>query len=252
MRPVIQAIGISKAFDGVQALRHIDLSVDRGDFFGIFGPNGAGKTTLLRVLSGQLRATEGDAFVAGINVKDSVEVKRHIGIVPEAEMLPSFLTLEEFLQFVARIRGIAYDRVEYWLGYLELSDKRNALCKDLSKGTKQKLMLASAFIHEPKILFLDEPFINLDPMYQRKMREYLMRYVKAGNTIFLCSHILEIAEKLCTTVAIINDGRIIRSGTLDELQVCEGESLGDIFCRSVEECDDGDVSKDSMDDKGTA
>lgn len=232
---VIRAENIRKCFDDFAALDNINIDIGAGDFFGLFGPNGAGKTTMLRIMTGQLEPSSGEAFVLGNNVKNSVEVKKKIGIVPEYESPPSFLTPEEFLSFVCSIRDVDDKNVEYWLDFFDLSRKRKALCKELSKGMRQKLMLASAFIHKPKILFLDEPFINIDPIYQKKVRKYLIDYVKNGNTIFLCSHLLEIAEKLCNKIAIINNGKIIGKGTLDELRQRKNESLEEIFCRLVEE-----------------
>jgi ABC-2 type transport system ATP-binding protein len=231
---VIHTENIRKCFGDFAALDNINIDIGAGDFFGLFGPNGAGKTTMLRIMTGQLEPSSGEAFVLGNNVKNSVEVKKKIGIVPEYESPPSFLTTEEFLSFVCSIRDVDDKNVEYWLDFFDLSRKRKTLCKDLSKGMRQKLMLASAFIHKPKILFLDEPFINLDPIYQKKVRKYLTDYVKNGNTIFLCSHLLEIAEKLCNKIAIINNGKIIGKGTLDELRKRKDETLEEIFCRMVE------------------
>ena len=120
-----------------------------------------------------------------------------------------------------------------WLDWFGIEDKRETLCKDLSKGQRQKVMLAGAFIHEPRLLFLDEPFVNLDPIYQRKCRELLMEHIGEGGTIFLCSHILEVAERMCTRVAVIDQGRVLAAGTLDELRENSGEDLEDIFIRLV-------------------
>ena len=117
-----------------------------------------------------------------------------------------------------------------WFG---LEDKRNTMCKDLSKGQRQKVMLASAFIHKPKLLFLDEPFANLDPIYQRKCREWLLSHVKQGGTIFLCSHVLEMAERMCNRMAIINDGKVLAAGTVRELKQDVKETLEDVFIRLV-------------------
>jgi len=232
---VIRAENIRKCFGDFAALDNINIDIGAGDFFGLFGPNGAGKTTMLRILTGQIQPSSGEAFVLGDNVKNSVEVKKKIGIVPEYESPPSFLTPEEFLSFVCSVREIDEKNVGYWLDFFDLSRKKKTLCKDLSKGMRQKLMLASAFIHEPEILFLDEPFINLDPIYQKKIRNYLKDYVENNGTIFLCSHILEIAEKLCNKITIINNGKIICNGLLDELRKRKDESLEDVFCRLVED-----------------
>lgn len=237
MMAVIEVKDISKRFDNFLALDKVSLSVEEGDFFGLFGPNGAGKTTLLRILTGQIEATSGFATVLGIDVNHSpIEVKKRIGIVPESETPPSFLTASEFLYFVGRVRRIddVDSKVDYWLNYFELKDKESSLCKDLSKGMRQRIMLASAFIHSPKLLFLDEPFINLDPIFQRKVRGYLTEYVREGGSVFMCSHILEIAEKLCNKIAIINNGKIIGRGKLEDLRVSKDDTLEQIFLRLVE------------------
>lgn len=115
-----------------------------------------------------------------------------------------------------------------------MEGERDVLCRDLSKGQRQKVMLASAFVHEPEILLLDEPFINLDPIYQRRVREYLRGLVEGGGTVFMCTHILEIAERLCTRVAVMNRGRIADQGTVDKMRAVEGEGLEEIFMRLVE------------------
>jgi ABC-2 type transport system ATP-binding protein len=162
-------------------------------------------------------------------------LKANIGIVPESESPPSFLTPAEFLQFVARLRGLdnLEQNVEHWLDWFGLQEKRDTMCKDLSKGQRQKVMLASAFIHKPKLLFLDEPFANLDPIYQRKCREWLLDHVKDGGTIFLCSHVLEMAERMCNRMAIINNGKVLAAGTVTGLKENESETLEDVFIRLV-------------------
>jgi len=233
----ILANNISKSFGDYKALDGIDLKIKCGEFFGLLGPNGAGKTTLLRILTGQLDQDIGEAKVMNLSISDPIGIKRISGIVPEAESPPSFLTAEEFLKFVCRLRNLdnLEEKVSMWLNFFEIEEKKEILCKDLSKGQRQKLMLCAAFIHEPKLLFLDEPFINLDPIFQRKVREYLFNLVKEGCTIFMCTHILEIAEKLCTEVAVINKGKIISQGSLEKIRLNEGEHLEDIFMRLIEE-----------------
>ena len=233
----IFANNISKSFGDYKALDGINLKVKEGEFFGLLGPNGAGKTTLVRILTGQLDQDSGNAEVMNLSTSDSIEIKRISGIVPEAESPPSFLTAEEFLKFVCRLRNLdnIESRVSKWLDFFEIEEKKEILCKDLSKGQRQKLMLSAALIHEPKLLFLDEPFINLDPIFQKKVREYLFNLVKEGCTIFMCTHILDIAEKLCTEVAVINKGKIISQGILDKIRLKEGEHLEDIFMRLIEE-----------------
>ena len=179
--------------------------------------------------------------ILGFNaVSDPQKVKANIGIVPESESPPSFLTPTEFLEFVARLRRVEdiETKVEHWLDWFGLDEKRDTMCKDLSKGQRQKVMLAAAFIHKPKLLFLDEPFANLDPIYQRKCRQWLLDHVKDGGTIFLCSHVLEMAERMCNRMAIINDGRVLAAGTVKGLKQNQDETLEDVdgiwhLCRTV-------------------
>ena len=233
--PVIEVKDINKSFGETQVLKDVCLGVEKGEFFGLFGPNGAGKTTLLRIITGQLAPDSGETITSGVSHRDPIGVKRLVGIVPEAETPPTFLTARETLELTCRIRGIDdLGRVDHWLNFFEITDKADVLCRDISKGQRQKVMLASAFIHEPEILLVDEPFINLDPIYQRKVREYLRGLVLEGRTIFMCTHILEIAEKLCTKIAVIHEGRIVSSGSMDELRVGD-EDLEDIFLRVVDQ-----------------
>ncbi|RJU95191.1 MAG: ABC transporter ATP-binding protein [Candidatus Poseidoniales archaeon] len=227
---------MGKRYGDFVALHPLNVEVHSGEFFGVFGPNGAGKSTFIKLLTGQLRPSIGQIEILGIDAEDSPQkLKANIGIVPESESPPSFLTPAEFLQFVARLRGLDNlgKNVEHWLDWFGLQEKRDTMCKDLSKGQRQKVMLASAFIHKPKLLFLDEPFANLDPIYQRKCREWLLDHVKEGGTIFLCSHVLEMAERMCNRMAIINNGKVLAAGTVTGLKENESETLEDVFIRLV-------------------
>src|SRR2546426_9108636 len=213
----IQASQLTKRYGTVDALKGIDLAVEPGEFFGLFGPNGAGKTTMLRILTGQLRPTTGEARVLNIDVvQEPLQVKSLVGIVPEVESPPSYLTAHEYLYFVGRVRRLdrLEERIAHWFEFFDLDEGGTTLCKDLSKGTRQKLILAVAFIHEPALVFLDEPFINLDPIYQRRLKEFLTEYIAGGGTAFMASHLLEIAGKLCDRVAGIQNRPIIPTGAL--------------------------------------
>ncbi len=235
-KPLVRAVDMGKRYGDFVALHPLNVEVHSGEFFGVFGPNGAGKSTFIKLLTGQLRPSIGQIEILGIDAEDSPQkLKANIGIVPESESPPSFLTPAEFLQFVARLRGLdnLEQNVEHWLDWFGLQEKRDTMCKDLSKGQRQKVMLASAFIHKPKLLFLDEPFANLDPIYQRKCREWLLDHVKDGGTIFLCSHVLEMAERMCNRMAIINHGKVLAAGTVTGLKENESETLEDVFIRLV-------------------
>ncbi|HTY47422.1 MAG TPA: ABC transporter ATP-binding protein [Methanomassiliicoccales archaeon] len=226
---------LTKKYGSKVALSSITFGVEGGTFFGCFGPNGAGKSTLLRILTGQIQQTSGEAKVLGLDCRtQGVEIKRLVGIVPEVESPPSYLTASEFLEFAGKVRGIddLDKKVKRWLDFFELQEAHGTLCRDLSKGMRQKVMLAAAFIHEPKLLFLDEPFINLDPIYQRKLREYLTELRDEGRTIFLNSHILEIAQRLCQEVIILDKGKVLTRENMSDM-ARRGEDLEGLFMRLV-------------------
>ncbi len=234
--PAIEVHGLTKRYAKVNALDGVSFSVPEGTFFGCFGPNGAGKSTLLKVLTGQINPTEGEARVLGMDVQgNGIKIRERVGIVPEVESPPSYLTAYEFLYFVAEIRRIddIEGRIERWLDFFDLNATKGTLCKDLSKGMRQKVMLSAAFVHEPRLLFLDEPFVNLDPIYQHKLREYLLDLREEGRTIFLCSHILDMAQKLCQEMVILNHGKVIAAGSVAELT--QKEDLESLFLRMVNE-----------------
>ena len=217
---VISCKNLSKKYDDVLALNGINLEIEEGEFFGLLGPNGAGKTTLLKILTGQIRASEGTSEVLGIDiVKDVMAVKRKIGIVPEQESPPSFLTPREVLEMVTSIREIEEPDIEKWIEFFEMEPLEGRVCRNLSRGQRQKVMLAAAFISKTELLFLDEPFINLDPIVQTKVRDWLVDFVKQGGTVFLNTHLLENAQRLCNRAAIIHQGKIqslISLGQLNE------------------------------------
>ena len=216
---VISCKKLSKKYDDVLALNCINLEIERGEFFGLLGPNGAGKTTLLKILTGQIRASEGTSEVLGIDVvKDVMGVKRKIGIVPEQESPPSFLTPREVLEMVTSIREIEEPDIEKWIEFFEMESLEGRVCRNLSRGQRQKVMLAAAFISKTELLFLDEPFINLDPIVQTKVRGWLSQYVKDGGTVFLNTHLLENAQRLCDRAAIIHNGKIQSVIKMNELE----------------------------------
>jgi ABC-2 type transport system ATP-binding protein len=230
---VIKTEKLTRKFADLVAVDSVSIDIEKGELFGLLGPNGAGKTTLLKLLTGQMEASSGRATVLGADPsKEALRVKSIIGIVPEVESPPTFLTATEYLQYICLVRDIddADGRVKRWLDFMDLLEMRNTMSKDLSKGTKQKLMIAAAFIHEPPLVFLDEPFAGLDPYFQKKVREYILEYLKGGGTVFMCTHILEIAEKMCTSVAVIDRGRIATSGTIAELEK-NGETLDAVFLK---------------------
>ena len=161
--PVINCTNLSKKYDDVEALKNVNLEINEGEFFGLLGPNGAGKTTLLKILTCQLQPSMGNAEVFGLGVNENYsEVKKKISIVPEQESPPSFLTPREVLELVTSIRGIENNEIDHWIKFFELEEMEGRVCRNLSRGQRQKVMLAAAFISKTKLMFLDEPFINLE------------------------------------------------------------------------------------------
>jgi len=235
MKMILEARNISKVYGDVTAVDHVTLSVEEGALFGLLGPNGSGKTTMIKMLTGQVRPTGGSATVLGLDVgKDPVGVRNMVGIIPEQETPPSFLTAMEYLAFVGAVRKIPdlETKADWWFDFLEFRDKKNVLCKDLSRGTRQKLMFAQAFIHEPALALIDEPLINFDPIMQDLVKEYLAGYVKKGKTIFLSTHILEVAEEICSGFAILHKGKLLHSGPVADL-TGRGEHLPQFFLSLV-------------------
>jgi ABC-2 type transport system ATP-binding protein len=231
----VEAHSLTKRFGNLTAVENLNLNIKPGELFGFIGPNGAGKTTTLQMLCGQIAPTSGVAKVMGIDVAaDPIAVKAAVGIVPELEYPPSFLTVEEYLYFVASVRGLEDSgRVDRWIAFFGLEEKRETMCMSLSKGQKKKLTLSAALLHEPGMLFMDEPFLDLDPLIQRKLKSWLLDFVKGGGTVFLNTHILELAEKLCTRVGIIDKGKLVAVGSLEELRKGANEDLEQIFVRLV-------------------
>jgi ABC-2 type transport system ATP-binding protein len=220
-QPIIETRALSKQYGDVTAVDTVSLKVGKGELFGLLGPNGSGKTTMIRMLTGQTRPTGGSATVLGLDaVTDPIGVRKRVGIIPEQETPPSFLTATEYLDFVGEVRHIPDLRkqADWWFDFLEFDDKRDVLCKDLSRGTRQKLMFTQAFLHKPVLALIDEPLINFDPVMQHKVKEYLAGYAKAGNTIFISTHILEIAEEICTGFAILHKGKLIYTGTVADVK----------------------------------
>ena len=221
--PAIVAEGLSRSFGNLVAVDHVDLRVDAGQFFGFLGPNGAGKSTTIRMLTGLLAPTAGRIQLLGLSLEgNAVEVKRQIGVVPEGLALFDRLTGNEFLNFVGQMYGLdratAAQRTADLLDFMDLADRPKTLVVDYSHGMKKKLALAAAVIHGPRILFLDEPFEGVDAIAAGTLKTMLHNMTARGATIFLTSHVLEIVERLCSHVAIINKGRIIAQGSLDEFR----------------------------------
>jgi ABC-2 type transport system ATP-binding protein len=215
--------GLTRRFGGFTAVNQVSFSVAAGQFFGFLGPNGAGKSTTIKMLTGLLEPTAGEVQILGRNLTASaLELKRQIGVVPEEMALLGRLTAPEYLQFVGQMYGLDRPttnlRTQELLEFMNLAQERKKLITDFSHGMQKKLALAAAVIHGPKVLFLDEPFEGVDALAAGSLKAMLQGMIQRGATIFLTSHVLEIVERLCSHVAIIDKGRLVANGSLDELR----------------------------------
>jgi ABC-2 type transport system ATP-binding protein len=240
----IETDKLTKRYDNTVAVDGLDLRVEAGSFFGFLGPNGAGKSTTIKMLTGIVGPTQGTARLLGYELRrNPLQIKRRIGVVPEELCLFENLSAPEYLHFVGRMyqlpRATTATRTEELLALLGLQETGKTLALDFSHGMKKKLALAAALIHDPELLFLDEPFEGIDAVASRTILQVLDRIVARGATVFLTSHILEIVEKLCTHVAIINAGKVVRQGCLKEIAL--GTSLEDLFINEIGEPHDSDL-----------
>jgi len=223
MIPVIETRGLVKRYDDDVAVAGIDLLVGPGEIFGLVGPNGAGKTTTMRILATLLAPTAGEAYVTGVPVTaDPVEVRRRIGYMPDFYGVYDDLRVWEYLDFFGRCYGIGAARrvrmIDELLDIVGLTEKRDAYVESLSRGMRQRLCLAHTLVHDPALLILDEPASGLDPRARVEMREILRELRTMGKTILVSSHILPELGELCTAVAIIDRGRVLRSGTIADIE----------------------------------
>jgi ABC-2 type transport system ATP-binding protein len=221
--PALEIRGLIKRFER-PAVDGLDLTVKRGEFYALVGPNGAGKTTTLRMVAGLLAPDAGQVHLAGIDaLKDPVAAKAVLAWVSDEPMIYDKLTPLEYLEFVAGLwqvdASVAETRAHEHLGWLGLSAHAHERCEGFSKGMRQKVALAGALVHEPKVIILDEPLTGLDAGSARQVKSVLRERVDAGNTVIMTTHILEVAERMADRIGIIAHGRLIAEGTLDELRV---------------------------------
>ena len=238
MELAIETKGLTRMYDDFCAVDHIDLHVESGTFYGFLGPNGAGKSTTIKILTGLLAATEGEIHVLGHNmydIKESLEAKSRIGVVPEDLALFENLTAREHLTFIGRMYLLPAEtlrsRIDELLETLGLADAEKKLVLEYSHGMRKKLALAAALLPNPDMFFLDEPFEGVDAVTSRIIRDMLMGYIGRGSTIFLTSHVLDVVEKLCTHVGIIVKGELVEQAELNELR--RGSSLEERFLEKV-------------------
>jgi ABC-2 type transport system ATP-binding protein len=231
--PAVIVEGLTKRFGDVTAVDNVTFAVSEGEFFGFLGPNGAGKSTTIKVLVGLIAAQYSRVRIAGFDLRtEPMKVKASIGVMLEDPHLYDRLTSREYLQFIGRMYGLAPleadKRTEELIDLMDLGDAANKMIVDYSTGMRKKTVLAAAMIHNPKVLFLDEPFNGIDPVASRKIKDVMSRLVAHGATIFFSSHVMELVEKLCTSLAIIHRGALHFHEPMENIRR-SGRSLEDIF-----------------------
>ena len=248
--PVIVTQKLTKSFGDKQVLEGIDLSVSAGQVLGYIGPNGAGKTTTVKILVGMLGDFGGSARVCGFHVaREPLEVKRRIGYVPEAGALYEALTPMEFLSLVGRLFDMPAPQLEEksleLLRIFGLANERDQRMTTFSKGMKQKVLIIAGLIHNPAVIFLDEPLAGLDANSTVIVKELIAKLASAGRTVFYCSHMMDIVERVCDRIVIVDEGRIVADGTFESLrsQVKEA-SLERIFTQLTSEGGHEQVARD--------
>jgi ABC-2 type transport system ATP-binding protein len=233
----IETHKLSKKFGSLVAVRELELRIPKGTLFGFLGPNGSGKSTTVKMLTGILQPTSGEVFIAGRSLSNEpLEVKRRIGAVPEDLALFESLTIWEHLLMTGPVYGLSSQetgrRAEQLLDYLDLWQGRHTYVEEASSGMRKKCSLAMALIHNPEVLFLDEPFEGIDPVSARNIKDLLLLMVGKGVTVFLTSHILEVVERLVQSFAIIVGGEIVCSQTMEEM-LQSGDTLEELFFKNV-------------------
>jgi ABC-2 type transport system ATP-binding protein len=233
---------LTRSYGDFTAVKPLSLSVERGEMFGFLGPNGAGKTTTIRMMMGILVPSGGRALIHGLDCHtERAQVQRHVGYLPDNPIYYDFLRGREILQFVAEMHGMprndAARRTRELLAEFGLDDAVDEFAVNYSMGMKKKLGLACALIHDPEVLILDEPINGLDPRAAREVQERLRQAAAQGKTIFMSTHLLDMAERVCTRVGIIHRGELVATGTLAELRerVIPGGSLEEVFMKVTEE-----------------
>jgi ABC-2 type transport system ATP-binding protein len=243
MTLALQLVGLSKRFGSQLAVDQLNLDIPQGSLYALLGPNGAGKTTTLRMVAGLLRPDRGDALILGRSVMRSPKAaKQLLAYLPDEPLLYGKLRPLEYLEFVAGLWQIsaakAAPHAEELLKQLNLWNVRHNFCETFSRGMRQKMALAGAFIHQPRVIIMDEPLSGLDAAAARLVKDILAEYVRKGNTVILTTHIMEVAERMADHIGILNRGQLIAEGTLEELRSQTGEAGGtleSVFLELIEQ-----------------
>ena len=230
MRTAVCVQNVHKVYNNVHVVNDLSLMIETGESFGLLGPNGAGKSTTIRMLTTLTKPSDGHLVVAGQDVQQSpLEVRRQIGVVLQQTSVDGDLSVWENMELHGRMHHIPNPqrqrRIQEWLGFVSLSDRRDDKVKTLSGGMKRRLQIARALLHEPKILFLDEPTVGLDPQTRRRLWEIIRSLNQQGMTMLLTTHYMEEVEYLCDRIGILDQGKLIALGTLEELRCHHGKGI---------------------------
>ena len=249
----INARNLSKYYGKLCAVHSLNLKIPLGQIYGLLGPNGAGKTTTVKLLNSIITPSSGDAEVLGYNIKSQKhQVKSNCGFLSESPSLYEKLTAREFIEFVGDLycvpKGIIHKRINAFLKLFDLEKRENDLLEGYSRGMKQKVCLSATLIHDPEILFLDEPTANLDPISARIVKDIILDIVKRGNkTVFICTHLLDIAKELCNIIGIINKGVLLIEGSPKEvIDSVDANSLEDAYLKILNPSQNGTSNKDYL------
>jgi ABC-2 type transport system ATP-binding protein len=232
-KTVLHIKNLTKKFGSFTAVDDISFDIGNGEIFAFLGPNGAGKTTTVKIISGILKPTSGDIFLDSLDViNNPLEAKKYISYIPDEPFVYPYLTAREFLKFIAEVYMISDPRkeIDELLDFFSLLPYADNILSSYSHGMRQKLLIASVVLRKPKIMLFDEPTVGLDPLSVKKFKELIRKLTQNGTSIFMCTHILEMAEKICDRVAVLNNGKIVAIGKIDDiLSEFKGKNLEDVF-----------------------
>ena len=220
---MVEIKGLCKSYDNKRVVDNLDLTINDGEIYGFIGHNGAGKTTTIKCLIGILSFEKGEILIDGLSIKDKpIECKRKIAYIPDNPDLYNYMSGIDYLNFIGDVFNVANEervkRIDKYAGIFELTDSLANPISSYSHGMRQKLAIIAAWLHEPDLIVMDEPFVGLDPKASHDLKMMMREFCDRGGSIFFSTHVLEVAEKLCDKVAIIKQGQLIKSGTMEEVK----------------------------------
>lgn len=220
---MVEIKGLCKSYDNKRVVDNLDLTINDGEIYGFIGHNGAGKTTTIKCLIGILSFEKGEILIDGLSIKNKpIECKRKIAYIPDNPDLYNYMSGVDYLNFIGDVFNVSNDdrvkRIDKYAGIFELTDSLANPISSYSHGMRQKLAIIAAWLHEPDLIVMDEPFVGLDPKASHDLKMMMRQFCDRGGSIFFSTHVLEVAEKLCDKVAIIKQGQLIKSGTMEEVK----------------------------------